>query len=160
MKQSFYILFFAIFLNCKNHQNNDDMSFKMEKQENEITLIGISRTSGMTDPSNIRIKVKMIILKDSIFKIKTVNGNRNQADTILRKKNNFKNLNVFDMIPQKQLRNQVIGSFGRNDDGDWLIAIERKNKEHLTWQVADLNSETPDDLKMFVNTIESVWYNN
>jgi len=74
----------------------------------------------MTNPNSIKHQYNLIILKDSIYKIKSLNNEtRNDLpDTIYRKKNDVDGKNLFNFIPNNNLKNQTLGNFGVNDGQD------------------------------------------
>ena len=157
-----YIFFFLILIgfvsNCKQQPDLKVINTTNNTNQNkEIFLIGVAETSGMTDPSSIEEQSNLIILKDSIFKIKSFNSgyDSESQDTTLRIKNDFLGKNIFDMISKEQLRNQTIGNFGVNDDSDWLIAIEFKKDSTIIWRMG--KTSIPKELEEFNNTLLKIW---
>jgi len=156
-----YLLLFLIIIsvsNCKKHSNLEAINTLDKRNQSKIiSLIGVGVTSGMTDPSSINEQSNLIILRDSIFKIKSFNiqsGSESQ-NTIFRIKNDFSGRNIFDMIPKEHLKSQTIGSFGVNDGSDWLIAIEFKKDSSIIWRMGKY--AVPKELEDFNKTLKKIW---
>ncbi|WP_405266784.1 hypothetical protein [Cellulophaga sp. Ld12] len=156
-----FIFYLLVFSNCKEEPDlkvfTTTTTTTTTTQNNEIQLIGIGETSGMTNPNYIKEQYTLIILRDSIYKIKYFNAedNSNSQDTILRMKNDFSGKNVFEMISKEQLKSKTIGSFDINDGKDWLIAIETKSDSIIIWRMGKIS--VPKEFEEFNNTIKEIW---
>lgn len=156
----FNFLFVSIILiSCKESKENTLFSENQNQtfQEQEIVLIGVNKTSGMTNPSSIKYQYSLIILKDSIYKIKSLNNEIGDdlPDTIYRKKNDVDGKNLFNFIPNNNLKNQTLGSFGVNDGQDWLIAIELKNFDYVIWKMG--TSGLPEEFEGLNMALKKLW---
>ena len=146
-------------MGCKENKDNILYSKNHTRihQDQEIVLIGVSKTSGMTNPSSLKYQYNLIILKDSIYKIKSLNNEIDDdlPDTIYRKKNDIDGINLFDLIPSNTLKNQTLGNFGANDGQDWLIAIELKNSEYVIWKMG--TSGLPKEFDDLNEVLKNLW---
>ncbi|WP_158976714.1 hypothetical protein [Cellulophaga sp. L1A9] len=156
----FFVFCLFAFSNCKEEpdlKGSTTTTNNTNTQNSEIRLIGIGETSGMTNPNYIKEQYTLIILRDSIYKIKSFNieDNSNFQDTILRMKNEFFGKNIFEMISKEELKSKTIGSFGVNEGKDWLIAIETKSDSIIIWRMGKIS--VPKEFEEFNNTIKEIW---